>query len=284
MSVQSVHPSHNKVGEYSHSSRSSADRVEARHNLGETSCMHKRHASAVLLFAETERRGFVPRWEEGSGMFSFTHEGRTLFVHHTLLLGNSQLGSWICQDKRLTRAFLDRLGHPGIPWLATRDSATAEAFLREHGRVIQKPALGMKTQGVRLVARREELDRTVLSESILERYVQGDEWRCLVLDGTVIGMQRKILQPTETHPWRTHIENLAETERRADLSAIALALAQELHMRFLAADFLIGPSRHPCILELNGMPGLHSWHHPDAGEPVDVAAVLLDAIVSTEKN
>ena len=52
-------------------------------------------------------------------------------------------------------------------------------------------------------------------------------------------------------------------------------------MRFLAADFLIGPDGEPRILELNGMPGLHSWQNPDAGEPVEVAGMLLEAIMAS---
>ncbi len=232
-----------------------------------------------MLFEEAERRGLQPRWETACGLFSFFSNSEDVFVYYTKLDANSQLGSQICQDKSLTHAFLAREGVAGIPFCYSKHVAEINRFFDAHHPVVQKPLLGMKSHDVRKISRREELDLDHLEDTLFEQYIDGVEYRCLVL-GETIAMQRKTLDPTDDYPWRKHIANLDRSEWLADLPSLSDTIARRLRMRFMAVDFIVDALGTARVLELNGMPGLHSFSHPDEGAPVEVASALLDAIVA----
>jgi D-alanine-D-alanine ligase-like ATP-grasp enzyme len=244
--------------------------------------MFQRHATAEMLFAEAERRGLAPAWESRDGLFSCLHEGKRRHVYYTKLHGNSQLGSQICTDKSLTRAFLACEGFPNIPWCHTKQKAELNRFFDEHHPLIQKPLVAMRSHGVRLIQARNEMQLDTLEDTIFERYIEGTEYRCLVMGGAVVAQQKKVMAPTEAHPWKKHVTNLPEGEWLSALKRHAESIAALLHMRCIAVDFIVDEKGEAWILELNGMPGLHSFHHPDAGESLNIAAKLIDSILSDE--
>lgn len=241
--------------------------------------MFKKHTSAQLLFAEAEKRGLKPVWETPDGLFSFLYNDERCFVYYTKLHLNSQLGAWMCNDKSLTRVFLEREGFPTIPFCYSNKKSELNSFFDKYHPVIQKPLLGMKSHGVHLISNREELDCTALEETMLERYIEGTEFRCLVLQGKVIGMQQKVLEPTPEYPWRKHITNLDAKAWNQECVSIASAISNRLHMGLLAVDFIQDAKGKLWVLELNAMPGLHSFHNPDVGVPVDIASMIVEVML-----
>ncbi len=239
--------------------------------------MFERYVSAEMLFAEAERRGLRPRWETRDGLFSFDQNGRTEYVYYAKLHCNSQLGSQICEDKSLTHAFLERERLPSIPFCYTKRQAEMNAFFDRHHPLVQKPLRGMRSENVRLILKREEIDCGRKEDFLLEKYVDGVEYRYVVLGETAL-VQRKDPAPREGYPWRTRVTNLERERWDRDLCAVAESVARKLRMGFMTVDVLVGKDGKPWILELNGMPGLRSFREPDEGEPVDLAARLLDLI------
>jgi D-alanine-D-alanine ligase-like ATP-grasp enzyme len=114
----------------------------------------------------------------------------------------------------------------------------------------------MKSEGVRLILDRTQLDLTNLPEWIFEKYIEGTEYRALVLQSDVIGMQRKKLDPNQKHPWRKHITVLEKGEWNDELVELSMKIASRLHMGFLAVDVLVDAAGKTYVLELNSMPGL----------------------------
>jgi glutathione synthase/RimK-type ligase-like ATP-grasp enzyme len=241
--------------------------------------MLKPYASAKLLYAEAERRGYTPVWETTTGLFSVDRGGRRRYVYYTETAKNTQLGSTFCKDKFLLRTYLEKEGFPSIPFLVTADKRQAAEFLVRHGAVIQKPVRGERAIGVRLITNPADIDYANLTESLFERYVPGYEWRCFVLGGTVVAQQRKTVESTPDHPWRKRIRNMGSGEWDAGLTATATDLAGRLGMGLVAVDFIAAAGK-TYILEANGTPGLYSFHHPDEGEPIDLAGAVLDYLLS----
>jgi glutathione synthase/RimK-type ligase-like ATP-grasp enzyme len=200
-------------------------------------------------------------------------------VYYTKLHINSQLGAWICQDKSLARKMLEIERLPNIPFCHSNNPADVNRFFDQYHPVIRKPVSGMKSQDVRLISARDDLDPTKIRESIFEQYIRGMEYRYLLLNGEVVGVQQKRLDPIDAYPWRKHIINLEEQDWNQGLASMTRSIAGKLHMRFIAVDFILDASGKAWILELNGMPGLHSFHHPDSGSPHNMAKRLMAAIL-----
>jgi len=245
--------------------------------------MFKKHVSAELLFAEAEARGFHPSWETGCGLFSLVHKKKTVFIYYTKLHCNSQLGSQMCGDKHLARTFLARENFPNIPYCYSNQKAEINRFFDQHTPLIQKPLLGMKAQNVRLISHREEICFENLEDTFFEKYIEGTEYRVLIVQ-KAIAMQKKILKPTEKYPWRKHVTNIPRHEWLPELVSMAESLAQKLHMTCMAVDYIVNTANQVFVLELNSMPGLYSFHHPDTGEPVNIASELLTVILHTEEH
>jgi len=243
--------------------------------------MFTRYESAEILFEEAQKLGLAPQWETRSGLFSFEHIGQTHFVFYTNLHSNSQLGSQMCKNKSLTRAFLARESLPTIPSCHSHIIADINRFFDQHHPMIQKPLTGMRAQHVRLIRKRSEIDTAQREESIFERYIEGTEYRCLVLNQQTILMQKNTLTPTEDYPWKKRNTNLAKNDWLPDLLPIAERIATALHMGLIAVDFIIDTVGRAWILELNNVPGLNTFHDPHEGEPMNVAKMLLETMVAS---
>ncbi len=235
-----------------------------------------------MLFEEAEKRGLRPRWESGCGLFSFPLGGKSVFVYYAKIHGNSQLGDQICRDKSLARAFLAREGFDNIPFCYSKKKTEINAFFDRHRPIVRKPLLGMRSENVLLIADREQIDWSDLENAFFEQYVEGVEHRYLVLDGEVIGVQKKPLDPRPGHPWHKCVINLEKSAWAGHLVKEALSVARLLRMRFLAVDFIVQNDGRSFVLELNGMPGTYLFQHPHEGKQINVAEALLTSIVEKE--
>lgn len=243
--------------------------------------MIKKYASAQLLFTEAKALGLNPNWETPHGLFSFQQNGKDYFVFYTKLYMNSQLGSWMSQDKYLTHTLLQKYNLPHIPFCYTTQVSEVNKFFATHHSIIQKPVLGQKAENTYLINAREEIRKGSLDEWLFEKYISGIEYRCLILQGKVIAMQERRLAPTTQYPWRKIFRNLEKKEWHNEMSALSLRISQLFHMGFMAVDFILDEENKVWVLEVNSVPGLYSFHHPDEGKTVNVAKEVLVAI-STE--
>ncbi len=241
--------------------------------------MFKKYASAEILYEEAERLGLHPKWETSDGLFSIENDKKTYFVYYTKLFFNTQLGSILCRDKHLTRVVLDKFGMPNIPYLYSNKRREIFAFVDKYKVVVQKPVLGEKAQNVVLIKAASQISFNSLEEIILEKYVEGIEYRCLVLKGKVIAIQKKILNPSKEYPWRKYIENLDKDKWNLKMTRLSEKISSVFKLGFVAADFILDKDYKLWILEINSMPGLFSFHNPDAGKKLNVASVLIKEIL-----
>ncbi len=241
--------------------------------------MFERHISAELLFEEAKRRGLEPRWESRCGLFSFVLDGENVLVYYAKIHGNSQLGSQICQDKSLMRCFLARESLPTIPFCYSNKKTEINSFFDRYHPLIQKPLLGMRSQNVHLISSRKDIDWSMLEDTLFEQYVEGTEYRYLLLNGEILGVQKRELDPSPEHPWHKRVLNVGKNEWQNELGSIAESIARSLRMNFIAVDFIVDAHGNAVVLELNAMPGLYLFQHPHAGEPLNVASELFVSIV-----
>jgi glutathione synthase/RimK-type ligase-like ATP-grasp enzyme len=243
--------------------------------------MLKPYITSTLLFDAAVARNLDPHWETKTGLFSVAQGSQRAFVYYTKTFGSSQLGATICQDKYLSRVFLSTHGYAIPDFCVTDIKSEAVQFVDSHCPAIQKPVRGEKSIGVRKVSGSHDIDFHLLSESIFEDFVEGDEWRCLVVGGAVVGQQQKRLSPVPDHPWAKYVTNIDASHWNEKLSVYATTICAQLHMGIIAVDFILpSASSQPVVLEINSMPGIYSFHHPDEGKAVNMADIVLSYALS----
>lgn len=236
------------------------------------------YASAKILFKEAEELGLNPQWETPYGLFSIQTQKGKQFIFYTKLFSNSQLGSWISQDKYATRLVLEEHKLPVISYCYSTQKAKINEFLNIHKAIIQKPVYGQKAEGVTLITNHQQLKTVFVRDFLYEKYIEGGEYRVWILHGESIAMQFKKNTPDTKHPWKKHIKNLSKSEWQKLLIEMSQKVAKVLHMDFLAVDFIQDKKGKYWLLETNSMPGLYSLYFPDDGEPVKIGKKLLETV------
>lgn len=227
--------------------------------------------------------GLEPLWMTPNGLFVVSIEGRDRYInlaHSTL---NSHASTSLAKNKYLTRLILERNGMQNIPFSRPQTHAEAEAFLHKHARIIAKPLCGSGARDVHLITHVRQLQDLEITGYILEKYIAGKELRYLVLNGTVIGVHESDygVSVEETRPLRRISYRRANWDQ--SLIASSVKIANILNLRFTAVDYLIDPSGHAYILEVNTTPGLKWFHAPTTGPVVDVARLFLEALFKDQR-
>lgn len=159
-----------------------------------------------------------------------------------------------------------------------------------HQGIVIKPADSTGARGVTILRKPDEntiraalLNAAKLSTQIIvEQYIPGPKYRVLVLDGTAIAI-------TRTHPKEG--SNIASVwgagatriEAWDELSALHRHIAEDAAqaipgLRVAGIDMIIHETTgDPYVLEVNATPRIWGHHHPDQGDPVDVAAQIIRA-------
>jgi glutathione synthase/RimK-type ligase-like ATP-grasp enzyme len=187
----------------------------------------------------------------------------------------------MCQDKYLTHVMLQKHHVPDIPFCYTTQKKEVSKFLYVYHVIIQKPVVGERAQDTTLVKSAVGIPEVSLDTWIFEQYIPGVEYRCLVLEKKVIAMQEKTLSPAPGYPWRKTYRVLDQPVWDPDMVHTATEIAGLFHMGFIAVDFILGRDNIARVLEANSAPGIYSFHHPDEGTSVPVAAKLLAVIMRT---
>jgi glutathione synthase/RimK-type ligase-like ATP-grasp enzyme len=238
--------------------------------------------SAQFLYDEAESMGLHPEWLTEYGLFSFEVPGRTEYVFYGRTSLNSQVASYLATNKHTTRMILQKHGLPNIPFLLPSSFTEAQEFLSVHEKIVAKPTLGQKSQDVHFIETPDQLAHTDLSDKLLEKYIDGTEYRYLVLQGEVVAARRKERKnPRDlVNVQRVSLETKEWDERLVNM---ALQVAEVLGLHFAAVDFLVDSEGKSFVLEVNSAPGISWVHQPDEGPSVNVAKLLLDQIIATQK-
>ena len=160
---------------------------------GDTEC-ESLDPSSGLILGEARRRGIAveilaPRAE----YFRLRHDGRVVTCRESLSDRTSAVALSFCDDKRATARLLAQAGLR-VPAQQRAGSATDnEAFLREHGSIVVKPARGEQGRGVcvgihtpEAMARAIDHAATLNGQVVLEELVAGDDLRMIVIDDEVV--------------------------------------------------------------------------------------------------
>lgn len=236
--------------------------------------------SAQLLFDAAVRADLKPRWLTEYGLLEVTIDGikRNLFMGVSVL--NSALSSYLSGNKHATRVLSESADIPTIPYCLPDSIQSVREFISLHGRVVAKPTLGRRSEGVQLLSQDTPIEGLDFRNMLLEQFVVGQEWRFLVLNAEVISVHKKHYESMISQP-KTHKRvAVGQSEWNSSQVALSLKLAKLLGLAFCAVDFIIDARNSPWLLEVNSAPAIHRFHNPDVGEPVLVAERLLEATVA----
>jgi glutathione synthase/RimK-type ligase-like ATP-grasp enzyme len=171
---------------------------------------------------------------------------------------------------------------PGIPFLHTADVVSAQDFLAKHTKIIVKPIKGSNSADVRILDSADQLTGLEVSKYILEKYIQGNEMRYLVLDGRVIGVHRSDYGESVAEDRYLERISYPEDEWDPELTALSLQVVDIFGLRYAAVDYLVPANGRAVVLEVNSSPGMKWFHAPSAGPSVPVARLFLESMMHTE--
>jgi GNAT-family acetyltransferase (TIGR03103 family) len=173
--------------------RPAAD-LRPRHLTGVPGDYDALNAYSRIIVDEALRRGIaVEVFDAARGGLRLRHGGRVVRTFESLSELTTAVAFRICDDKRLTREVLERVGIPVPPGrTATFDDAD-EAFLAEHGELVVKPARGEGGAGITVgVTTADELDGARheaggrSADVVLEAHCRGEDLRVVVIAGEVV--------------------------------------------------------------------------------------------------
>ena len=149
---------------------------------------------ARIIVDEARRRGIsVEIVDAVAGIFKLRHVGHEMLCRESLTELTGGVAMTWCQDKVLT---LRRLASVGlrVPQQRTAGDTDADlAFLREHGAIVVKPALGEQGRGISVGVRtHDELDQAIErarkegGHIVLEQLCDGQDLRIVVIGYKVV--------------------------------------------------------------------------------------------------
>lgn len=149
---------------------------------------------ARIIVDEARRRGISVEIEDAeAGLFKLSLGGRSVSCRESLSDLTSAVALSRCDDKSLTRRILERAGLNVPDQIVVSSDEQRCAFLEKHGRVVVKPARGEMGRGVSVDLRTlAEVDAAIArahvqcDEVIMERYVEGQDLRIIVIDDSVV--------------------------------------------------------------------------------------------------
>lgn len=149
---------------------------------------------AQIIVEEARRRGIAVDVEDAeAGLFRLSLGGRTISCRESLSDLTSAVAMSRCDDKRLTHRVLRKAGLKVPAQLQVGTADEAAAFLREHGRIVVKPARGEQGRGVYVDLRGEAAVREAFAAAcavsdtvVAEEFVSGMDLRIIVIGGEVV--------------------------------------------------------------------------------------------------
>lgn len=228
--------------------------------------------SAKYIFNSAKEMGLEPEYVVDYGLVLIKYKGQDIYFFNTVSNLNSSIGSYIAKNKHTTRVILERNNLPNIPFLMPKSMDEALKFLDKYKKIMVKPTHGRKSIGIRVISDAEELKKLDLSGSILEEFIDGIEYKVLVLNQKVIAIHLCIFNPKTKETKRISLDANAWDK---DLIDIAISATKFVDLGFASVDFLKEENGKLHILEINSAPGISIYYTPDAGPAVDVATQII---------
>lgn len=181
---------------------------------------------AQIIVDEARRRGIVVTLIDAeAGYFNLHFGGRSITCRESLSELTTAVAMSRCDDKRVTRRLLADAGIHVPDQQKVGDGEANEAFLKQHGSIVVKPARGEQGAGITVDVRtagalQAAIDeaRTVCEDVILEQFCEGEDLRVIVIDGQVVAAA--IRKPAEVTGDGAHtIEQLIEKYSRRRMAA-----------------------------------------------------------------
>jgi glutathione synthase/RimK-type ligase-like ATP-grasp enzyme len=235
--------------------------------------------SAQLLFVAAEKLNLQPEWLTDYGLFSIQVAGKTDYVFYATSFLNRHIHSYLARNKHVTRTILGQQGFLNIPFVLPKSLAEAQVFLDKYQVIIAKPTLGQHAQNVQLITSATELKEINLTETILEKFIVGKEYRCLVLKGEVIAVHHKQYDSPINDPEKVQRISFEKADWDDQMITTAVQVAEALHLQLSCVDFMVDELGQQFILEVNSSPGIARFHAPAEGPVVDLAGMLMEAVV-----
>ncbi len=232
--------------------------------------------SGRIIFETAREMELEPMLLTGYGLFKITKNGKDIYFFHGTSYLNSAIASYLARNKHATRKVLEVNNLPNIPYALPETHEEALSFLREHKVIMVKPTHGDNSIGVKQISSEEELAGLDLSDSIIEKFIDGTEYRTLFLDGEIIAFHKYI------HDFKIKGVKRISYERDnwdKEMVEIALKAAKALGLGFASVDFIKAPDGKLYILEINSSTGLWRFHHPDEGPAVNVSKLLIESTI-----
>jgi GNAT-family acetyltransferase (TIGR03103 family) len=149
---------------------------------------------ARIIINQARRRGIaVDVIDEEGGYFALHCGGRRIVCRESLTELTSAVAMSRCDDKRVTLRLLRKAGLSVPAQQRAGDAAANDAFLKEHGRVVVKPARGEQGRGISVDLRlpsdiNAAVDRArhECQDVLLEQFCEGVDLRIVVIDYKVV--------------------------------------------------------------------------------------------------
>lgn len=201
------------------------------------------------------------------------------FFFNTNLNLNGELARILVKNKHFTRVIFERAGIKNIPFILPESMVQLEQFFRQYRPLICKPLLGQRSEKIKLLKTIKQLHNCSLERTFFEKYIEGVEHRCLVLQDEVIAMQRKELRPKPSNPWQLYYIGLLRKNWRADLTEEAIKIARLFQLNWAGIDYLLDKQGSAWLLKVNSAPGIVKIHQPDEGVKINAARLLWQAVI-----
>jgi glutathione synthase/RimK-type ligase-like ATP-grasp enzyme len=231
------------------------------------------------LFNAAQAAGLQPAWLTDYGIFSVSVGGRKHYVFSGVSDLNNQTAAYLARNKHATCKVLDGHELPNIPYAMPETHEAAAAFLAEHIQIVVKPTLGSASRDVHVIGREQQLQPLDLQHYIFEKYIEGREFRYLVLEDKVIAVYEKRFEGLIVDPQTVQRVAWPSGEWDQNLVKIACQATAALGLQNAAVDFKVTPEGRPYVLEVNAGAGIYRFQYPDEGPAVDVASQYIQAML-----
>lgn len=149
---------------------------------------------AAIIVNEAQRRGLLVEITDAEGgFFRLTHGGRSIHCRESLSELTSAVAISICDDKQVTRRFVQAAGVCVPDQIVAADIEDIDAFVAKHGKVVIKPARGEQGKGIAVglganddIAAAIAAARAFSDRVLIEQYVEGNDLRLVVIDYQVV--------------------------------------------------------------------------------------------------
>ncbi len=236
--------------------------------------------SAELLYKTAGEMGLRPKWLNDFGLFEIIVKGKKHYIFHSYSILNSQLGMQLSRHKHLTRNIIENNSLHNIPYVRPKSKKELEVFIAKHKKVIMKPVFGSRADGVRIIKNITELSNLDPAEFIFEKFIEGIEFRYLVLNNEVLAVHERSNRG-EIYNTSAHKRFSYPTHKwDKQLVKTSIQIASIMDLKFAAVDFIIDKNNKPYILEVNSAPGLYKFQYPANGPSIEIAKMFLEQTIN----